>query len=268
MISIKDIGIDSKKPISEFMVKNVEFVYDSEKIIDVIEKICKNGFRRYPVVSKKRTLTQTREEVIGIITVMDILDAFLRGVDLKKPISDIMTRDIVYCKTTDTLQFVLKKFQFARKGGFPVLNKNKELEGLITEHDIIKLFRGYRFNTNISEVMTHKPFFIKPTSFWNSLNILVNTRYRKIPLIEDGTIIGLLTERFCLEILLKNNFKKERLNFPTKEIVIKDIYLVHPESDISEAIDLMVRYRVGGIIVTRNKSLVGIITERDIIERL
>jgi CBS domain-containing protein len=267
MIGFRDIGVDTRKPILGFMIKDVEFVRDSDSIINVIRKICKNGYRRYPVVARRKSLTRMKEEVVGIVTAMDILNAFLRGIDLDKPICDIMSRDIVYCEPEDTLQLAVRKFQFARRGGFPVLNKNKGLEGIITEHDIIKLFKGHEFNATVDEIMTHKPFFIKPMSFWNSLNILVNTKYRKIPLVENGKIAGLLTERLCLDVLLRNDFKKEKLNFLNKDIAIKDIYLVHPGSDLLEAVDLMIKYRVGGVLVSKERSPVGILTERDIIER-
>ena len=50
--------------------------------------------------------------------------------------------------------------------------------------------------------------------------------------------------------------------------MIKKILTINEESDVKDAIELMKNSRCGGLIVTDDDILKGIITERDILDRV
>ncbi len=265
--SLKNPGIDFNNAVINYAVRNVEYVNEYDTIYKVIDKALKTGFRRFPVVSVKR-FPKRRETVIGIVTVMDILDAFLREIDFNKKVTEIMSRDVIFTYSEKPIGEVLKKFKFARRGGFPVVNERMSLLGLITEHDVCKLFLGEKFNITIEEAMTHKPFFTSPSRIYDILNLLVNTRYRKLPIVDNKKLTGLVTDRLCLNLIKTANFKKNNLLSNINDSMIKTIYTISPEADISKAIELLIQYRLGGLIVTTNGNLKGIITERDILGKI
>lgn len=266
-VSLKNIGIDSQSPILDFTIRKTEIVHEYDTIYKVIDKVSKTGFRRFPVISIRR-FPKRREVVVGIITVMDILDAFLRGIDFNKHISVIMNRDFIFCYEDETIGTVLKKFKFAKRGGLLVVNKRKTFLGLITEHDIIALFKDYNFNIKVGDIMTRKPLFITTTTVYDALNTMINTRYRKLPVIDNSKLAGLITDRLCLEIIKASDFTKDKLFINAKDVMIKNVYTIFSEADVSEAIRMMVQYRIGGLLVISNNSLKGIITERDILEKI
>ncbi len=266
-VSLRDIDINPDRPVLDFAVRNVEYVSEHDTIYKVVEKAMKTGFRRFPVISMKG-FPKKRETLVGIVTVMDILDAFLRDEDFNQKITEIMTRDVVFCYSDESIGTTLKKFKFSRRGGFPIIDKRKTLIGLITEHDIIKLFLGHRFDVKVEHAMTHKPFFLTPKRFYDALDILVNTRYRKLPVLDNNKLSGLVTDRLCLDVIRANNFQKNNLLFNIKDVMIKNIYTISPEADISKAIELLIQYRLGGLLITTNSTLKGILTERDILSKI
>ncbi len=259
--------VNFDRPVIDYSKTSVEFVNHNESIHKVVDKIIKTGYRRFPVLEIRRFPIR-KNRVLGIVTAMDILDAFLRGVDFNSPVSLIMSRDVVTCNLHEPLEIVVKRFKFARRGGFPIVDDKTELKGLITEHDIVNLIKNHIFDVKIKDIMTRKPFYINPTSFYSCLNSMVNTKYRKLPIVENKKLYGLVTDRLCLDIMRKTKFQKNEMYFSVKEVMIKKIFTIDPESDIKQAIELMRNNRIGGLIVVEDNALKGIITERDILDKI
>lgn len=264
MPTLKDAGVNPNGHVINFAKKEVQTVYDHDTIYRAVEKISKTGFRRLPVVSQRR-FPKKREVLVGIVTTLDILDAFLRDVDFNDKITAIMNREVVFSYKDEPIQTTLRKFKFSKRGGFPVVDGSMTLLGLITEHDICRLFLGHKFNIRVEEAMTHKPFFITPINFLETVNSLVNTRYRKLPVVDDNRLAGLVTDRLCLDFIRKNNYQKNSLLTNIRDIMIRDMHTISPDADVSKAIEMLVQYRLGGLMVTKESALKGIITERDIL---
>lgn len=258
MIELEKSGLDRFQRITTIATLDPVFCREDEKTIEVIEKIIKVEHEKLPVVTKKNHL-------VGIVGIIDILDAFLRKEDLNKKISDIMTRDIIFCDVEDTLDFVLQKIKLSRKGTLPVVKKEK-LYGVVGESDFVKYFSEVEFGINVGEIMTKKPFVVSPNiSILNGLKSIVNTKYRRLPVIQDKKISGLFAAVDVLK-LIKNNFD---LSKPINLVMVKDVFTITKDKDLSEAIKIMKSKNIDGLpVVDEENFLEGIITERDIIEEI
>lgn len=261
-IELSRAGLDRKQKVIELAEKNPVYCYEDDSIISVVDKIIEKGHRRLPVVAKNKKL-------VGIITTMDILEAFLRNQDFKEPISTIMNREVIFCDSDDILGNVLLKFKFSRRGGLPIL-KNGVLVGMISERDLVRKFASVEFGMKVEEVMTKKPFFINPKlSIIDALKIMVNTGYRRFPVVENGKLIGIVTSADFLFYLKEINFNPSLLSFTIFPKFEKEVYYVKKEEDVSEAIRKMVKHDVGGLpVINDDKILEGIVTERDILEEI
>jgi acetoin utilization protein AcuB len=126
------------------------------------------------------------------------------------------------------------------------------------------------FGTKIRELMTTKPFFIQPSAtIFECLKSVVNTRYRRLPVVLNKKLVGMVTAADILKYLNENNFKLLSLSKPIESIMIKNIFSVRGDEDISDAIDIMRDKDIGGLpVVDEKNSLVGFITERDILEEI
>jgi len=261
MIELEKAGLDRFQKIMKIATPNPVYCKDSDKITDVANKIAKFGYRRLPILSRKKT--------VGIITISDILGAFLRKENFEDAIINISTRDVIFCNANETISYVLQKFKISRRGGFPVLDKN-ELVGMISERDFVKHFSNIQFGMKIEEIMTKKPFFIASgLSILDALKSLVNTHYRRLPVVEDGVLIGIVTSIDFLRYLNKNKFDFSALDQGIDFIFIKDVFTITKDKDVSEAVKIMKNKNIGGLPVTdKNLKLEGIIAERDILEEI
>ena len=74
-----------------------------------------------------------------------------------------------------------------------------------------------------------------------------------------GELTGLLTWAHL------EKYKDNDIDSVVADIMMKNVYIVHPETKILEAIHLMKINDIGCLPVVQDKSLVGIITIKDII---
>ncbi|MEM5870031.1 MAG: CBS domain-containing protein [Candidatus Aenigmatarchaeota archaeon] len=261
-IELSLAGLNKEDKIIQLSELNPTFCFEKEKIKEVINKIIEKGHRRLPILSKNKKL-------VGIITTMDILEAFLRKQDFQDPISLIMNRDVIFCDVNETLGNVLLKFKFSRRGGFPV-TKNGKLVGMISERDIIRRFSSVSFGIKVEEVMTKKPFFLDPkVSILDAIKSMVNTHYRRLPLVKDKKLVGIFTSADALFYLKKIDFNFSNLLDPVIPTFTKEVYYIEKDKDVSEAIKEMIKRDVGGLpVVSDDMILEGIITERDILEEI
>lgn len=188
---------------------------------------------------------------------------------MSEKISVIMNRDVIFCNATDPIGLILQKFKFSRRGGFPILSK-KRLAGMVSERDFVKYFSNVDFGMKVEELMTRKPFFVKPDiTILDCLKSIVNTRYRRLPVVQNHKLIGIETGTDILKYVSENEFSFSSLAKPIESIMIRDVISVAKEKDISDAIKKMKTKDVGGLPVIDDKNnLEGYITERDILEEI
>jgi CBS domain-containing protein len=255
-------GLNRSEKIINLSEPNPTYCLEHESISSVARKMIERGHRRLPVLTKNK-------KVVGIVTTMDILSAFLRKQNFNEPISTIMNREVIFCNASEPLGSVLQKFKFSRRGGFPIIEDGR-LVGVVSERDIVRKFAGTNFGVKIEEVMTRKPFFITPNiSILDALRSMVNTHYRRLPVVEDNKIVGIVTSADILSYLEKNEFSFPSLLTQVLPTFNKKVFYVSKEQDVSEAIGMMVEHDVGGLpVIDENDRLEGIITERDILEEI
>lgn len=258
MIELEMVGLNRFDKISKIVHFNPIYSKDSESIRTVVKKMIDTSHRKIPILSRNR--------LVGIVAITDILDAFLRKQSFDEKISSIMVRDVIYCDIEETIGFVLQKFKLSRRGSFPVV-KDGGLVGMISERDFVKFFSEVRFGKTVEEIMTKKPFFLTSSvSIFDSLKAIVNTKYRRLPIMEKNKVVGIVT---AIDILKYISIEGVSLSRPVESIMVKDVVTIQKEEDISEAIRLMKKRDIGGIIVVdKTYKLEGIITERDILEEI
>lgn len=255
-------GFNKLQKVISFSELNPIYCLEHEPITAVVNKIIDEGHRRLPVLARNK-------KVIGIVTSMDILSAFLRKQSFKDPISIIMNREVIFCDANESIWNVIQKFKFSRRGGFPVI-EDGILVGMISERDIVRKFDQVDFKITIEEVMTKKPFYIHSNiSILDALKSMVNTHYRRLPVVENNKIVGVVTSADVLSYLKDNEFSFSALVAPIFPTFKKEVYSIDKGKDLSEAVRVMIRHDVGGLpVVDEEGVLEGIITERDILEEI
>ncbi len=127
----------------------------------------------------------------------------------------------------------------------------------------------------IKDRMTSNPYCInQDTSISNALDIMESNSFHRLPVVENGKLIGLITES-----TIENNTPGQatslsiyELNYllsktSVKEIMIKDVITISKDALIEEAAVLMRKQNIGCLVVVDEDNLViGIITRNDILD--
>lgn len=250
------------KSINSIANKNIIYCDEKNRLSDVIELMFLSGYRRIPIVSKNNLLK-------GLATSVDILDIFLKKrISLYTPISKVMKRDIYVLENKHNLKRVVELFKTYRRGGYPVI-KEKKVISIVTDFDFLKNI-DKPTGISIEEMMVYKPIFAKENyNIRDVANMMVKGGFRRLPIVRDGILVGIVTPYDVLKYLKNKRFrgfKKDETKI--KEIMSKNPLFVEPEQDVFDVVKIMKENRIGGVPVTEEHELVGIITERDILEAI
>jgi CBS domain-containing protein len=125
----------------------------------------------------------------------------------------------------------------------------------------------------VREIMMGSPVTLKPEDTLDLANDVISLgRIRHIPVVEDGRLVGLLSERDLMGAATTEIFglKQKRKSALLKTVLIKDVMkkrviTVKPDTPIKDAAHLMADKKVGCVPVVSAGALVGLVTTTDIL---
>ena len=102
--------------------------------------------------------------------------------------------------------------------------------------------------------------------------LMRRNRIRHLPVLDKGRLVGILTDRDLRMALPSPASRLEPLERLERwgdvrvwEVMSRVVLTAQPETGLDEAVDLILRYRIGGLPVVRGPKLVGIITKSDLL---
>jgi CBS domain-containing protein len=98
-------------------------------------------------------------------------------------------------------------------------------------------------------------------------------RIRHLPVVAGKKLVGILSERDLFRSSLVEALGHEPVKardvmkaIRIQDIMVKNLVTVSPEAEIKEAVQLMIRYKIGCIPVVAGDELIGLVTETDILQ--
>jgi CBS domain-containing protein len=83
-----------------------------------------------------------------------------------------------------------------------------------------------------------------------------------VPLVEGERLVGIVTDR---DIVVRAIAKgKDPKGMPASEVSSRELVTVHPDDDLSDALELMAKHQVRRIAVTADERLVGVVSQADV----
>ncbi len=272
----EDMEILAKKP--------VETVSSSTPILEALEKMSR-GYRSLIVVKGEFLLE-------GLIVSMDLVN-YLGGGDYfnivanrhgfnvysavrNEPVSSIMNRNPIVAYIDEKFPKVLEKFVIHGIGVLPVLTRDNRVYGIITEKDIIEyLSAPINIGVKVSDVMSSPVITVDISStLRDAMKIMIKYGFRRLPVVENNIVKGIVTAMDIIKFFgthkafeyTTTGSIEEILRVPVREVMVKDVVTVSPDSDVGEAAKLMNERNVGSVlVVTKEYELLGILSERDIL---
>ena len=126
----------------------------------------------------------------------------------------------------------------------------------------------------VSEVMTAQPVTAEVTNtVRDALRLLRQLDARHLPVIDDGRLAGIVSDRDLREITapvlegLGGERSNRLLSQPLSQVMASDVVSVNEETELEEVIDLMIEHRVGAVPVVdaATRELLGIVSYVDIL---
>jgi CBS domain-containing protein len=116
---------------------------------------------------------------------------------LERTVKDIMTQTVITVKEDMILTDVIKLLLRWHISGIPVVDDDNNLLGIITEHDVVNFaLSGNAADTKAREVMTKQVETCAPdTLFVQIVNDFASRRIRRIPVVENGRVVGIISRR-------------------------------------------------------------------------
>jgi acetoin utilization protein AcuB len=85
-------------------------------------------------------------------------------------------------------------------------------------------------------------------------------RFRRLPVVEDGKLLGIITDRDIREH--KGFLEQTKIN----AVMTEKVVTVTPEITLEEAAKILLKHKIGGLPVLEQGKLAGIITTSDIVQ--
>lgn len=122
------------------------------------------------------------------------------------------------------------------------------------------------------DIMTANPYSTGPqNTIHEVLWTMTDTGIRHVPVLQDGELIGILSDRdlrqFSLSMLDAPESAREKLERAVVDFMSSDVVSVNAETPLSELIDLLLENRMGALPVLDAVSgdLLGIVSYVDVL---
>lgn len=272
--------------------KDVISIPPSKSIKDTAKVMMEHQFRRLPVTDPGSG------KVLGIVTVMDILDFFGGGnkfniiekkysdnflAAINEPVREIMSRDVICLSEKSSIYDVVDVMLANQIGALPIVDGDENLVGIVTERDIALSIAGEIDDRTAQDYMSTKVFTTTPgTPIESACKIMVRNGLRRIPIVGGEAdiskaakkLLGIVTSTDLIRFFnakeffdnLNSNAASEVLEkTKVSDIMVKDAIIVEAEDTIGEICELFKISNIGGVPVVKDDVVIGIITERDIL---
>ncbi|MHA1614926.1 MAG: CBS domain-containing protein [Candidatus Thorarchaeota archaeon] len=135
-------------------------------------------------------------------------------------VKDCMQSDVIYVSVPGTREDVLQIMAEKQVNGVPVVKKrSKTLVGIVTRTDLLRKAD----ENQLAMLMNRDPDTVTPrTELKTATKLMLEKKYRRLPVVEKGNLVGMISIPDILGATLENNEdigSKEVSDFVTREII-------------------------------------------------
>ena len=113
---------------------------------------------------------------------------------------DIMIEEVRVTSPKDRVAAAKLKMMRCNVGGLPVVD-DKRLVGIITHRDVL-LAGGEALGLKVNDLMTKELYVAnRETPILEITRVMADKGYQRIPVVEDGNLVGLITQSSLIRAL-------------------------------------------------------------------
>ncbi|MCS7118549.1 MAG: CBS domain-containing protein [Archaeoglobaceae archaeon] len=286
--------LDLSSSVMEIATINVQTLPQTATIMNATKFMLSKNFRRFPITDAGT------KRLRGVVTATDFVNFFGGGskhgivrnryngnlaVAVNAEVKEIMERDVVYIEKDASIEDLVELMFEKKVGGCPVVDEDGVVIGIVTERDILKLLAKRRKIDGItSDFMTKNVVTIgAKDTIETAMKTMIKKKFRRLPVIEDGILLGLITSREILAYFGRGEAFKmleygdvgEAIRKPVSTILWnseinmhRDVLILPKDVLISQVVSSMIEKGHGVALIVEKGRLEGIITEKDLIKFL
>jgi CBS domain-containing protein len=258
--------------------KNVLSTHPLNSVKNVAKLMKDNDVRRIPVTDAGT------KRLLGLATAMDIMDYMGGGPkyniivkDYKGnlpaaancPIEKLM-REASFLEESASIDDAVSIMMSKHTSAIPIVEnkKDRKVSAIVTERDVLPSAES--FGITVEEVMKTDPIISTPGMMISDVaKIMVRNGYRRLPVIRERKLAGVVTVFDVLEFLGYGEFHhtdaEEAFSERVDEIMSRDVITLTEDQDLSDVVRLVKETGIGGFPVVEKGCMVGIVTTSDVI---
>lgn len=196
--------------VEDYMTREVITFEEDDNLAEICDCLVENSFRRVPILHQNK--------LAGIISRADLIkankDKFKPQSVIEKPIKGkkiLMARDIMKCglitvQRQTPIYEAIEILATRNITGLPVVDEYMNLAGIVSEKDILKLLYHPEVKPgNAEDFMTEDVVsFNHDDSLFDVCNCLLNNNFRRVPILNQGKVVGIISRTDIMVYALKN----------------------------------------------------------------
>jgi len=185
--------------------------FDIENTLEEIGfSLINNNFRRVAILREGK--------LCGVISRSDLIQHYVSThKKTSTPIGDntsecgVQAKDVMRCglltvSKETSLHDAADILSSRRVTGLPVVDSSMQLQGIVSEKDILRtLFVSPQTGLLVNDIMTEDVVsFSHQDSLYEICDCLIHNEFRRVPILDDGRLVGIISRADITMFILKN----------------------------------------------------------------
>lgn len=124
----------------------------------------------------------------------------------------------------------------------------------------------------VVDIMTRDPLSVGPAETVGQADeFMAENKIRQLPVVNGRELVGIITDRdirsfLSASLLYTPEAREKALMTPVADVMTTEPLTLSPDDDLSEAVELLIDEKIGGIpVVDETEGLIGIVTYVDVL---
>lgn len=179
-------------------------------------------------------------------------------------VSELMDNVVVIAKPKDIISKVISDMRDYKAWVVPVINENGKLVGVLSYRDLLE--RRVSLRAKVSSAMSPPYSISQDSDLVKAMSKVLTLRVRALPVVDSSmSLVGILTREKILKYLLDNRMLPRT---SVSSVMSKPAITIDANEAVARAKWLMIRHGITRLPVLDSGKLYGIVSMRDIVERL
>lgn len=197
----------SRLHVSSVMIKDVITVPQSMQLGEVAKIMLEKGIGSVPVMEE--------DKMVGIVSKADFVTLAVGIAFDKISVKEIMCKNLVAVSPSERIVHARRQMLESHIGRLPVVD-DETLVGMVTSKDLMRAFIEFRKSVPekyqksqikdllVEDIMSSNPVSVsKDMSITEISNIIMETGFNGLPVVEDDKVIGIITQTDILRLIEK-----------------------------------------------------------------